>query len=154
MPNETANFRDKLTSIIAELQSIRDSLAVEEVPIDIEPPITTIKLGSRTCLQCGKPIPTKARSIRGCHDSCYKKVMDAIAAGSISETDAVRLGQLAAKRPHGRPKKQLALDEYLATRHQRSDADAEAIAQKFIAKKKELAAKNKPASKPATKPAE
>lgn len=44
------------------------------------------------------------------------------------------------------------LAEYLATRHQRSDADAERIAKEFHDKKKELAAKTKKdAQKPAKK---
>lgn len=111
----------KLGEAFERLEEIRElirSSGAEQLDVPIEPKRVSELMEQGICLQCGKKIGPKQRVIRGCHDSCYKRVMERIEAGDLTEQEAITAGQIAAKRITGRPKKTTAIDEYLATKAQ------------------------------------
>ena len=122
-----STITERLEAAIAELQAIKNEIAgasFGELP-SVEPEWVSDKLANKTCLQCGKKI--QGRAVRGCHEACAKRVTIKIRAGEISETEAVRAGQIAATRITGRPPKTTAIDEYLASKSENPEDVAQRL---------------------------
>jgi hypothetical protein len=150
MAAKSSELVDRLKAIATLITSVITELE-EGTPAA---PDLSAKVAARICVQCGRNVPESEQYRRGCCVADYDNSRRKIMAGLVTDQELVQAGLFAPRGIGTRSQNRTPLDEYLATRHQRSDADAEAIAQKFIAKKKELAAKKKPSPKPATKPAE
>ena len=54
------------------------------------------------CLACEKPLG-EGKSCRHCHESCYRVIKRAIAAGLTTDAEEVANGYMAERRPGGRP---------------------------------------------------
>lgn len=110
---DTAELLTQIETAISALLAAKRGLELQAR--NLQPPVAAAKLQEEgKCLQCELPLAGKGRVLRGCHESCYKAVTARIREGSITESEAIALGQIAPRNVKGRPKKQLAIDEYLA----------------------------------------
>ena len=56
------------------------------------------------CVSCGKPFPNGARSVRGCHYSCYRTLRRMELEGLVSDGELVASGKWLPKETGGRKK--------------------------------------------------
>ena len=148
------------SQLVAKLKQIRDltdSLLAELGESSIEsPPDVQQKVDNRVCLQCGRSVGEDEQYRRGLCTSDYETTRRKIRSGEVNESDLVREGLMAPATTPGRKKAGTALDEYLATKHKRTDADAAELLAQIAADEKELrvqdAKKRKSIKKPAKKP--
>lgn len=94
---------ERLLSISQELSAIAEQLQADSSDLEF-PPEAADKVAARVCLECGKQIPQKKRVVRGCHESCYKRVMRRLKEEGIAEDAAIQAGILAPPGTAGRPR--------------------------------------------------
>jgi hypothetical protein len=62
------------------------------------------------CLECAQSIEPSEKSVRGCHERCYRRIKRRIEDGLITEHAAISSGHLYYAEPTGRPPTKSAID--------------------------------------------
>lgn len=132
-----------------EISSLADELTVKGPKHQprVLPDISA-KLARRECLQTGEVVPEDQRYRRGLSPAAYQRTRNKIKAREVTEDELIYAGLLAPASAGGRQVEPDALDQYIATKHQRTDADAQAEAAHFKEKSNELSTKKLAKKKP------
>ncbi len=111
----------RLNAIIGDLMRLRMEVNGEEFGL----PETAKKLmEERICLYCLESLGD-SRPIRGCHESCKKRVLADIEDGKFSEFEAITTGKIAPAQPGGgASRKSVADDEDARQRKIKEKLDA------------------------------
>ena len=91
----------RIDSVIYELSQLKKLLTEGTA---VPPPSIQELISSRTCLNCKKKITAAQKSVRGCHQHCYRRIIRSIESGQLTENDAITAGILAPKQKSGRKK--------------------------------------------------
>lgn len=113
MDTNSDEIRVKLDAMATQLVAIYRVLDAGEPAL---PAKKSDWIERRICLLCEKQIASKDRSIRGCHERCYRKTKRRLDAGDLTENEAITAGFLSPKRAPGKSAELNALTEYLNSR--------------------------------------
>lgn len=99
MDNQEVN--ERINSLIAELELLRRVITQGQA---IFPRFAEKSVAERRCLDCGLPLGS-AKVVRGCHESCHKRISRAIERGELTDDDAISKGWLTPASGGGRPRR-------------------------------------------------